>query len=264
MEEILANSFSSCADVVYPSDAELLDMEQFRRSPNRGSGATRPKRNYTTPQGEVYFKFGLIDNEICAELFAYAIGTQLGLPMAVTRLAKSDIVFGVASYDNGGYSEMSDEYGYSVKDFIGIPGFIDMCLFDYLIMNEDRHAGNWGTKNGRVAPLFDHNLSFGGDVVIRDLPTFMARVTSPFYVEGQYEQNHNDLLKYFVEFHLEAVSAFMCKASEVKLVQNNLWSEHYCRECEHLNKVLAGRIKYMIGKVGEYSARQDSDNEFPK
>ena len=153
MEDILTNSFDSCAGVVYPSEVKLLDMEQYRRSPNRGSGATRPKRNYTTPQG---------------------------------------------------------------------------------------------------------------DVVIRDLPTFMAKVTSPFNVEGQYDQNHNDILKYFVEFHLESVTAFMCKVGEIKLVQNNLWLEHFSRDYERLNKALAGRIKYMIGKVGEYSARQDSNYELQK
>jgi len=238
--------------MAYPADNELLDIEWYSRSPNRGAGATRPKRSYTSQLGEVYFKFGLTNNEICAELFAYAIGKQLNVPLAVTRLAKSDITLGIASYDNGGYCEINDEESYSVRDFLDVLGFIDMCLFDYLIMNEDRHAGNWGIKNNKVAPLFDHNLSFGGDIVIRDLPIFMARITSSLYVYDYNEQCHDAILKYFVELHTEVVLEFMRKVGEVRLIENDLWAKHFPEDYERLNNVLSERIKYMSNKVGEY------------
>ena len=242
----------SSSGMAYPADDELLEIERYSRSPNRGAGATRPKRSYTSPYGEVYFKFGLTNNEICAELFAYAIGKQLDLPMAVTRLAKSDTTLGIASYDNGGYSEINDEESYSIRDFVNVLGFIDMCLFDYLIMNEDRHAGNWGIKNNRVAPLFDHNLSFGGDIVIRDLPTFMSRITSSLYVYDHHEQSHDAILKYFVELHLEEVIEFMKKGGALRSIQNDLWAKQFPEEYKRLNNVLAERIKYMFEKVGEY------------
>ena len=179
----------------------LLDLDQYRRSPNRGAGASRPKRNYTSPQGEIYFKFGITTNEICAELFAYDLAEQLDIDLAVTRLAKSNLDLGVASYDIGEYEEPSDEKSYSVKDFIAIDGFICMCLFDYLIMNEDRHAGNWGIINGRVAPLFDHNIAFGGDVIIKDIDEAMRTLNSPFYVDDENKSRHDTLLLYFVKYH---------------------------------------------------------------
>lgn len=48
------------------------------------------------------------------------------------------------------------------KDLL-ISNFIQMCLFDCLIGNYDRHWGNWGfigtNKNYRICPLFDNGSS---------------------------------------------------------------------------------------------------------
>ena len=122
----------------------LLKLDQYRISPMPAAGASRPKRCHTTPRGEIYFKFGMTNNEICAELFAYHLAVQLGIAAAETRLAISADELGVASHDIGAYSEPSDVEGYSVKDYLHVKGFVEVCLFDYIIMNEDRHAGNWG------------------------------------------------------------------------------------------------------------------------
>ena len=122
-------------------------------------------------------------------------------------------------------------------------------------MNEDRHAGNWGEKENKIAPLFDHNLSFGGEIIIRDLPTLMKSVTSPFNVEGQYEQRHDDILKYLVNSHLEAVIFFTQKIKKLKPVQHELWQKYFPKDCERLNKILFERIEYMAQKVREYSAK---------
>jgi len=241
---------------------ELLDLDSYRRSPNRGAGASRPKRNYTSPQGEIYFKFDMTNNEICAELFAYDLAKHLGLDTAVTRLAKSGAVLGVASYDVGEYEEPTDDKSYSVKDFLTIDGFVFMCLFDYLIMNEDRHAGNWGIANGKVAPLFDHNYAFGGPDAIDDADNFMRLVTTAFYVNDENKQRHDTLLLYFVKEHSEAVNLFMEKLSKIGEVSNDLWKKHLPGEYSRLNKILSARIQYMTRKVGEYSARQIDDNEF--
>jgi len=266
-EVYLSNDFWTESDIrglIEASEPPLtiLNLDQFRRSPNRGAGASRPKRNYTSPQGEIYFKFDLTNNENCAELFAYDLAKQLGIDVALTRLAQSGSVFGVASYDIGEYEEPSDDISYSVKDFIGLDGFVNMCLFDYLIMNEDRHAGNWGIIDGRVASLFDHNYSFGGPDVIDDVYNFMYHVTTPFYVEDENKQRHDTILLYFVKYHAGIVSEFMRRLSEVSQVSNDLWSYHIPDSYARLNEVLSKRIDYMVRKVGEYSAKQIDDNDF--
>ena len=249
-------------DILETSDTELLNLDQYRRSPNRGAGASRPKRNYTSPHGEIYFKFDMTSNEICAELFAYDLAKQLDIDIATTRLAQSGSVLGVASYDIGEYKEPSDDKSYSVKDFLTIDGFIFMCLFDYLIMNEDRHAGNWGITDGKVAPLFDHNYAFGGPDVIDDADNFINNVTSAFYVADENKQMYDTILMYFVQRHRDTVSAFMRKSESVIQVSNSLWIKHFPDDCTRLNKILSKRIQYMVQKVGEFSARQVDDNEF--
>ncbi|MCL2603287.1 MAG: phosphatidylinositol 4-kinase [Defluviitaleaceae bacterium] len=243
-------------------DETLLDLSHYRKSLNRGAGASRPKRVYTSPRGEVYFKFDLTNNEICAELFAYALAIQLDIPVAETKLARSDMLMGVASYDVGVYTEPQDKVSYSVKDFISLNGFVQMCLFDYLIMNEDRHAGNWGITDGCVASLFDHNYAFGGDEVINDIDYFMRRVTTPFYVTDENKQRHDTLLKYFVKYHNDEVNDFIQRLSSVTQIRNPLWEEHFPQDCARLNVLLKSRIAYMTGKAGEYRARQIDDNEF--
>lgn len=249
-------------DCLFALNDTLLDFSHYRTSLNRGAGASRPKRVYTSPRGEIYFKFGLTNNEICAELFAYALAVKLNIPVAETRLARSGALMGVASYDVGVYAEPQDKVGYSVKDFISLGGFVQMCLFDYLIMNEDRHAGNWGITDKCVAPLFDHNYAFGGDEVINDADYFMRGVTTPFYVMDENKQRHDVLLKYFVKYHNNEAEDFIRRLASVTQIRNRLWEEHFPTDCTRLNNLLRVRIAYMHRKAGEYRARQIDDNEF--
>jgi hypothetical protein len=244
------------------SDAELLDLDKYRRSPNRGAGASRPKYVFTSPQGDIYFKFKMTNNEVCAELFAYDLAKQLGISIAHTRLARAGVELGIASYDIGEHEEPQDDKSYSVKDFILLDGFVEMCLFDYLIMNEDRHARNWGILDGRVASLFDHNISFGGDIIIIDANEAMRTLNSPFYVDNEDKTKHDILLLYFVKYHASEVSLFIQKLNNVEKVSNKLWYTHLPDECERLNNLLLARMEYMKRKVDEYNARQIDDNEF--
>jgi hypothetical protein len=250
-------------DVLLASETELLELDQYPKSPNRGASASRPKRSFTSPHGEVYFKFGLTNNEICAELFSYELAKQLKIKAARTRLARAGLDLGVASYDIGEYKEASDDdVNYSVKNFIAVDGFVRMCLFDYLIMNEDRHGGNWGIHEGAVAPLFDHNYAFGGPDEIKDINQFMEGVTSAFYVVDYYRQRYDALLLYFVKYHSDEVDSFLECLNRVSMVSNDLWNEYFPSDCERLNAILFKRIEYMREKAGEYSARQIDDNEF--
>jgi len=240
-------------DMHHP-ETELLALDKYHHSPNRGAGASRPKRNYTSPQGEIYFKFGITHNEICAELFAYDLAKQLGINVAVTRLAEAGGVMGVASYDNGGYEETDDKLSYSVKDYAHINGAVEMFLFDYLIMNEDRHAGNWGIINDKVAPLFDHNYAFGGETPIADIHNWMQTVTTAFYVTDENMHRHDTILEYLTIQYPQQVTDFIKKLNQIKPIDNALWLTYFNDECVHLNTVLLARIQYMIKKVDKYRA----------
>jgi hypothetical protein len=129
-------------------------------------------------------------------------------------------------------------------------------------MNEDLHAGNWGVAGDKVAPLFDHNYSFGGPDVIDDIDNFMNNVTTAFYVDDENKQRHDTILLYFVKYHADAVNAFMEKLYEIGEVSNGLWKKHLHDDFVRLNKILSVRIQYMTRRVGECGARQIDDNEF--
>lgn len=66
-----------------------------------------------------------------------------------------------------------------------------MLVFDALICNRDRHAGNYGMLRDnatgrflRVAPLFDHNLSlFAGDMEV-DFPNWNDRANTVFFPQN--------------------------------------------------------------------------------
>lgn len=237
---------------------QILDLGEYRRSPSPGVEASRPKYQITTPQGEIYFKFRLTNNEICAELLSCQIAAALGIPAARTRLSKYKQNIGIASCDIGIYEEPDDSLSYSVKDFLGIEGFVQMCLFDYLVMNEDRHAGNWGIMGNKAAPLFDHNQCFGGDAAnygYFDADHFIAAVSSAFYVEDQSQSRHDDILKYLLEQNAAEVREFMAKIDKLPELQNPLLEELYAEDFKRAKELYEKRILYMVEKVGGLNGR---------
>ena len=237
---------------------QILNLNEYRRSPSPGVEASRPKYQITTPEGEIYFKFQLTNNEICAEIIAAQLAENLNIPAAKTVLAKYKDNTGIASHDIGIYEEPDDSFSYSVKDFIGIEGFIQMCLFDYLIMNEDRHAGNWGILNNKVVPLFDHNQCFGGDAAnygYFDADNFMVVVSSAFYAENESQHRHDDILEYLLQYHVSEVKSFTIKLEKLPELRNALLEELYNDDFKRIKLLYEKRISYMLKKVGEFDGR---------
>ena len=54
--EEIEYSVKNNGNILHPPETEMLALDSYRKSPNRGAGASRPKRCYTSPQGEIYFK----------------------------------------------------------------------------------------------------------------------------------------------------------------------------------------------------------------
>jgi hypothetical protein len=234
---------------------QILNLNEFRRSPSPGAEASRPKYLITTPEGEIYFKFQLTNNEVCAEIVAYQLAGNLEIPAAKTCLSKYKDNIGIASYDIGIYEEPDDSLSYSIKDFFEITGFVQMCLFDYLIMNEDRHAGNWGILNNKVAPLFDHNQCFGGDAANYssfDADHFMLMVSSAFYVEEESQNRYDDILIYLLLHRKDEVKIFTEKIKKLPKLKNLLLEDLYGGDFQRVKGLYEKRVSYMIKKVGEF------------
>jgi len=79
---------------------------------------------------------------------------------------------------------------YELGQIFGAEAFEDMMVFDALILNQDRHLGNFGylfdTDSGellRPAPLYDNGFSFGvglGSLVDLDIEGLASRTTAAF------------------------------------------------------------------------------------
>ena len=235
----------------------VVDLKHHRKSPNPGVEATKPKFQLLTPNSQIFFKFGLTDNEICAELLAYHLGTLMNIDVAKTALALYKDVVGIASWGIGDFSEPDDTVSYSILDFVHLDGFIEMCLFDYLIMNEDRHAGNWCIQNFSVAPLFDHNVCFGGENSPIDPNSFMAKLTSPLDTGTDYNQLHDSILELLYQLEGGKVERFLSTLHGLGDASTEIDVLHklYPKQYAIIKKLLNIRTEYMSRRVGELRGR---------
>lgn len=229
----------------------VVDLKYYRKSPNLGAEATKPKIQLVIPNGIVYFKFGLTDNEICAEILAYHLAILLNISVAKTALAWYKDTIGVASWSIGEYSEPDDSKSYSILDFLHLDGFFEMCIFDYLIMNEDRHAGNWCIQDSSVAPLFDHNVSFGGEQSPIDTDNFMMGLTSPLDTGVEYHQQHDKILALLYELDSHKVEEFLSLIHRLGDIDIHILNELYPKQYKKISKLLRDRIEYMSRRIGE-------------
>jgi hypothetical protein len=210
-------------------------LNKYKRNISPGATATRPKYALEVDGNIVYFKFKL-----------------LKIPAAKVILATYKGEIGVGSYDIGAYSEPEESGLYSVKDYTGITGFIEMCLFDYLIMNEDRHAGNWGMSENESAVPFDHNLTFGGDAAIRDADHFMNTVSSAFCVETEYDYQHDKILKYIADSFPAETEQFMSKISLLDELEIDILENNFPQQYSVVRNLLNKRLKYMKAKISSF------------
>jgi len=234
------------------SESAILELSEYRRSLSPGADASKPKYQITTPEANIFFKFKLSNNEICAEVVSYRLAVELGIAAAETRVARYKKELGVASFDIGKYQEPDDTVSYSIKDFLHIKGFVKMCLFDYLIMNEDRHGGNWGITGGEVSLLFDHNNCFGGESGFTDTEKSMETLTSALCAESEYQHRHDMIFRFLAEKYPREVEEFMTKVNGLPEISNSALEKLMPEDLVRVKDLLRERISYMNRKVGEF------------
>ena len=230
----------------------VIKMDKYKRSISPGVTATKPKYLLEVDDTLVYFKFGLTSDEIYAELAAYNMGLKLNIPMAKTQISEYKGSLGIASFDIGNYTEVDDSDGYSMLKYLSIDGFIDMLLFDYLIMNEDRHAGNWGVFNNKVVPLYDHNISFGATAETNDFNYFMAHLTFPFTIHSDYDNSADKILEYICRFYSDAVKDFLMKVNELDNIETEYDAYMQKDLLKHKHDLFLYRKLYFNRLVNEY------------
>lgn len=132
-------------------------------------------------------------NEPYSEMYAYAIGKKMGLNIVPYSISKwkgnlcsvcelftnKDVAYIPVGriVKSGGMKAVREFYSSLGEDFLN--ALNEMIVFDALIMNTDRHYGNFGflvdSKSNKIiapAPLFDHGnslLNFAGEENWKDL-----------------------------------------------------------------------------------------------
>ena len=237
---------------IIDNNDNIVDLSKYKKSMSPGAAASKPKYVIDVDGAIAYFKFRLTTEEICAEIFAYRIAVALDIPAAITKLAKYKGDIGIASFDIGKYSEPSDEFSYSIKDFLEIEQFVEMCLFDCLIMNEDRHCKNWGIRNGNIAPVFDHNISFSLSYNENNMEDAMRHLTSAFYVETENEYHQDDIVKFFTVEYGDRVLAFIDSLNRLTDFSIPELEVIYPAEYEKTLEILKFRVSYLKNEVEKW------------
>ena len=155
-----------------------------------------------------------------SELFAYELGTSLGMNMAyyekVDGYVRTPDFTKSASYNfEPAMSFMGDneDYNDTVKALLkicpdAVADFVKMIFLDAVIANPDRHTNNFGllrdTSTGSIisfAPLFDHNMA----LIARGYPgkpRITDRLISLF---NDFMKNHPEYSKFIPSIYEETV-----------------------------------------------------------
>lgn len=176
-----------------PQDLTYLSWSRIRNS--SGTAGSFLKSQEDTPDGRIYYKLsnydsfhGIVGHESVNEIIADRLLNILDIPHLSYQLIHADIIVDskpirtwlCASHnfrERGEKKDALDAYYDSNKlpdesplDFCIRNGWAkyiyQMLLVDYLILNRDRHGANIEVlinryrKTVRLAPLFDHGVSF--------------------------------------------------------------------------------------------------------
>ena len=176
-----------------PLDLTYLSWSKIRNS--SGTAGSFLKSQETTPEGKIYFKLsdydayhGIVGHESVNEIIADRLLSILDIPHLSYHLIHADIIVDskpirtwlCASYNfrqRGEKKIALDDYylqnrlndesplAFCIRN--GWSEYIyQMLVIDFLILNRDRHGANMEVltnryrKTVRLAPLFDHGVSF--------------------------------------------------------------------------------------------------------
>ena len=207
-------------------------------------------------KGKLFFyKTDLKD--MCSELFSVALADKMGLDYCDYEpvLYKNTLCVRCAMFSDLDHSFMKINRllrFHSMKqitDFLGLLGedyvnaYHDMLVFDCLIVNNDRHSGNYGLivdsrtlTPQRFTPLFDHGRAFfslGGEFDGEKMAE-LADSAESFYgvpfneiAQKYIADRHREQLKKIKDFRLPAKYAKYFPGDRVKSIEEfiNLRSE---------------------------------------
>ena len=244
-----------------PQDLTYLSWTNIRQS--SGTAGSLLKSQETTAEGKIFYKLsnydvvnGITGHESVNEIIADRLLSLLGFPHVSYQLIHADIVIDrkpfrtwlCASQDfrrRGEkkipldiYYDLNKQEDESPLQFCLRNGWGEyiwqMLLVDYLILNRDRHGANMEVLENRytlphirLAPLFDHGLSFfcrTPNESALEKEDVMADKKIQCFVGAQSAWDKYYLVKlYFVQFPFLILYFLKHIFPPLKEFQENLW-----------------------------------------
>ena len=230
------------------------DNKAFTTSPElTTSGMLRKAWRYIENDGIYLYKGGTsgasnTGNEPYSELYAYYIGTRMGMDVVPYHLSKwkgtlcsvcelfTDIDTAFVPIGrlikNGGMDDVKKYYESLGPEYV--KRLNEMIVFDAIICNTDRHFGNFGVLvNSRTneiispAPLFDHGNSL-------------------FNMAGNYWDSKEELQEYVDTLKPRVYEDFI---EEARLVMDN-----------NLREKVRHILNIEIGRIGKYNYSKEKRN----
>lgn len=250
---------------------------------------TREKKWLLSEKKEKWlFKEPKIEGEMYAEVVAYLLGTKIfNLEMPKTYFAifegKNGIISKSFTVDDAQLIEAVDFFGpefdeedlsmYTIEQSLEIAKsfeeeekFIAMCIFDYIIANQDRHCQNWGVLQNpehtdrKMAPFYDNGSSllngYNENKVnsmlsnTSEFEAFTNRAKSIFTVKQEKNPKASKLFSFLIDYNKDIFKKSFarfnhCDCDTIKKVPSNIISNER-------KTLIAKLIIYRVVRINEY------------
>lgn len=224
----------------------------FASSPEFTTNGMLAKCWRRTDKGIVLYKSGTegarnLGKEPYSEFLASDIAEKMGLnaisydlKMWKDRLCSTCILFTSKDLSfisagqiikSGGITAVLEYY----KEHNYLNELLNMFLFDAIIMNTDRHLGNFGflvdnntNKIVEVAPIFDNGLSllcYSLDETLDEMESYSKTRTPVLYddfyeiLKGNLTHEHKSMLRKLIDFKFKKHEKYNMEESRVKLIE---------------------------------------------
>ena len=213
------NDFNKTLSLLAYTGYASIKHKDFISSPEFTTNGMLAKAWRKNPQGKegIYLyksgSSGFVNSgkEPYSEFYAYQIASQMGLNITPYKLSKwkkrlnsvcplfssKEFSF-IPIYhlvNSGGWEAVLRYYQELGSEYYN--DLVDMLIFDVIILNTDRHFGNFGflvdtstNKIVKTAPIFDNGLSLFNDVLDDDLENIEK------YANTKYMKNAGDFMEF--------------------------------------------------------------------
>jgi len=273
---------------------------------NLDASGSREKKWLENPNDKqkYLFKEPKSFGEIYAEYVAYLIGVNnFNLTIPEVSIAKYNDIYGVIVKDfvnnkSHTFSEISDYLQWRnpnfdpmniwdykleccievMENFNLLEVFFEMCIFDTIIANQDRHCENWGTLESIdypicLAPLYDNGSSLGcllTETEVKEylneetkFKKFTNRAKTPFTFSGSKKIRIKLLVQTLVGKNRIVFEKVFKKFSSISYDEIYETIESVNNEflSEDRKMFVAKLVNYRMGCIAEWLEEGNEDNE---